>query len=406
MNNATHPSTRLFNLWVVLILIVVTTLSFVADAALAESFVEWTTASVERDGVMTWTPTRAEPDFFNSSVSSNRRILESDIDFGSSFRTSGHDKILVYPGYAHATTFEWEFNLKAIGWANGYDTGYFVCDLPQCEADTSLDDDGTHRNYAAITGAPSLINANTQYHVDIGVIKGPTSISEVQLRSVAGAQSSSCPLSTVALCSFENYGHYYNKARQHVASSSGAYGWYNGGSYVTDNTYSPCPGSWGFTAGNVDKWCFSGSNGPEPPGRVTIRPKSGYQSGFAYRTVGFPMAPTDNFSVEYVVQCLTGSSCKGRLGWEGRGLNPTESVNGAVFTVPNDGHYYICRIDSRHNGTAQANSQHSDIRARLFNEKSGTQLRIDAMAIYGWVGYGNIFNSQSTNVDLNHCNRA
>jgi len=41
------------------------------------------------------------------------------------------------------------------------------------------------------------------------------------------------------------------------------------------------------------------------------------------------------------------------------------------------------------------------LRALLYNQEPGTQLRIDAMAIYGWVGYHGGFIST---VDNNTCN--
>ncbi|MBU1226445.1 MAG: hypothetical protein KJ698_04420 [Actinobacteria bacterium] len=355
------------------------------QATPARAGTEWLYAHIDRFGVMTWTPTKADPDFYDSSVSPYRRILESDIVMGSDFRTEGHGDVLVFPGYTYYTTYEWEFFLQDAGWSLDYD-GYFICDLPQCVADTNIDDDGTYRNYAAVSGFASGINANTTYNIEIGTFRGPLASTNVQLGSIASAASTSCPYSDVEYCSFENYRHLYNKVREHTASSAGWYGWYDGGSYVTDNTFSPCPGSWGFSAGNVDYWCYSGSNGPEPPGRVTIRPKAGYSSGYAYRTVARDIDPGDDFSVEYVVQCLTGNPCKGRLGWQGRGIT-TDTKNSATFTIPNDGWYYLCRFDSKHGATSSANYHNTQLRARLFNTKAGTQLRIDAMAIYGWVFY-------------------
>lgn len=175
----------------------------VVQATPAGAGTEWLYAHIDRFGVMTWTPTKADPDFYNSSVSSYRRILESDIVMGSDFRTEGHEGVLVFPGYAYYTTYEWEFVLNDTGWSLDYD-GYFICDLPQCVADTNIDDDGTYRNYAAVSGFASGINANTTYHVDIGTWKGPLATTEVQLGSVASAASTSCPFSDVEYCSFEN----------------------------------------------------------------------------------------------------------------------------------------------------------------------------------------------------------
>jgi len=336
--------------------------------------------------LMTWTPTRVDPDFWNENSSNpTRRVLESDLIFGSDFRVSGHNKIVVGGGWAEWATYEWEFVIQDVDWGIGYDATYFICDLPACVADTALSDPDTN-NYAALSDAAGQIDANTTYHVDIGVLTGTSPSTDVQLHSVASAASSDCPFAGIELCSFENYKHWYNKSREHSAPGFNA--WYYGGSYVTDNTFSPCPGSWGFTGGNVDYWCASTGNGPEPPGRVTIRPKPTYNNGFAFRTVDFDIEPGDHFSVEYVVQCLTGDPCEGRLAWAGKGGgNPTEKRGGPNFDVPNDGWYYLCRFDSEHGADNAANLSHTKLRAKLWNREPDTQLRIDAMAIYGWVGY-------------------
>jgi hypothetical protein len=364
---------------------------------------------ISRRGVMTWTPISADPDYWYVS-GGDYRVLEVDLLFGSSFRVSGHDGLFCAFGDCVYGSYEWDFDMTD-DWGHGYDQ-FFYCDLPSpCTTEVLIGEGGLDwTNYGAITGSAAQIAANTYYHVDIGTVPGSVSYPvQVQLRSVAGAISTECPywsngLPDPALCGFENYGHLYDKLREHpITSSSGNYySTYSGGSYVTDNTFSPCPGSWGFSAGNVDYWCWSDSNGPEPPGRVTIRPKSGYSTGFAYRTVPFSIVAGDNFSVEYVVQCLTGNPCQGRLGWQGRdGGYPVGTHLGATFNVPNDGWYYLCRYDSHHGATGGSLYPHANLRTLLYNDEGGTQLRIDSMAIYGWVGYHDGFES---GIDNNTCN--
>jgi len=382
---------------------------------------------ISRYGVMTWTPRYVDPDFFYDSPS-DTRFLEADLAFGSAFRVSGHDPFYCAFGTCVYASYEFDFDLTD-DWGHGYrgGPGFFICDLPvPCVQELLVVEGGgiDWTNYGVVTGNAAAIAASGYYNVEIGLVPGSVVYPvEVQLRSVAGAISTECPYwengaPEPEFCSFENYGHMYNKERsepapagpsEHVitSGSGNSYGAYYGGSYITDNTFSPCPGQWGFSAGNVDYWCWSSTNGPEPPGRVTIQPKSGFSFGYAYRTVPFAIygadlvGDPDNFSVEYVVQCLTGNPCEGKLGWEGRdGGNPTEAHTGVVFTIPNDGWYYLCRYDSRH-GDTPAIYSHSNLRALLFNHEPGTQLRIDAMAIFGWVGYHDGFIST---VDSNTCN--
>ncbi|MBN2113237.1 MAG: hypothetical protein JW785_03820 [Acidimicrobiia bacterium] len=362
---------------------------------------------IDRYGVMTWTPLWADPDFFYRSQE-DVNVLESDIYFGSAFRVSGHDAGWCAGGECVYASYEWEFFTED-EWGHGYATNptYFNCDLPSvCTTDLIIDDaQYMWHNYAAVTGNASAIAANTEYHIDIGI--EPTSVTQthVQLRSVAGAITTDCPIHNGSLpdpawCSFENYGHRYNKTRELLTPQS--YFLYYGGSYITDNTFSPCPGEWGFAAGHVDYWCYTGTNGPEPPGRVTIRPQVGYSTGYAYRTVTRTIEPGDDFSVEYVVQCLTGNPCNGKLAWEGRdGVYPVETRPSPTFTIPNDGWYYLCRFDSLHGATNSADYQHSSIRAKLFNTDAADQLRIDAMALYGWVDYQTGFITPTDNATCN-----
>lgn len=387
-----------------------------ADAAVIPPAGVWYGPHIQRYGTMTWTPATIDPD---SWTSGGDLVLESDLTFGSSFRVTGlglfGESIAELGPLQWEPTFEYEINTNENGVATGY-TGTFICGLPSCVLDTQ-EFDPDSRNYAVVSDAPENIQPWSTYAVDIWASKGTNSTSKLQHRAVAGARWNGCPAGA-AWCSFENYGHHINKVREIDVYAN--YGAYSGGSYVTDNTFSPCPGSWGFTAGNVDKWCWSSTNGPEYPGRVTTRPKSGYAEGYAYRTVDFDvqlsgLGGADNFSVEYVVQCLTGNPCKGWLGHQVLdGSVVKHTLKTPDFTIPNDGYYYLCRYDTKHDDvigysdTTAVKASGDKIRVLLGNGLAGTQLRMDAMAIFGWNSYDDNTQSLGFNdidLDPNQCNR-
>jgi hypothetical protein len=126
--------------------------------------------------------------------------------------------------------------------------------------------------------------------------------------------------------------------------------------------------------------------------------------------VPFDSEPGDNFSVEFAVQCLTGDPCKGYLGHQVRDDGSFVSVRRTPkFTVPNDGKWYVCRFDwtfkTTNDGANTTATEYpgNQIRVLLGNGKEGTQLRIDAMAVYGHMTYGS--DNQEPHRDLKQCNR-
>ncbi|MFQ5523652.1 MAG: hypothetical protein ACE5F5_08745 [Acidimicrobiia bacterium] len=183
-------------------------------------------------------------------------------------------------GTVYQPTFEYQFVLSASNVALDYE-GTFICTLPACELDRNVDD-SDNRNYAVVSGIPKAIEAYGSCAVDIYVIKGSVGSANITHIPTAGAYDEDCGDGGIPQRSVENYRHYYNKQRQ--ISLGSFYGTFYG-SLVTDNTFDPCPGSWGFSAGGVDYWCATNSGGPESPGRTTIRPKSGLSEGYAYRIV-------------------------------------------------------------------------------------------------------------------------
>ncbi len=366
----------------------------------------WADAYVERYGVMTWTPTWIDPD---SWYSGGHLVLESDIRFGSTFRTSGHRESGAGPvgegGAVYFPTYEYEFLLSRDDVALDYVRNTFRCTLPNCWLDTNFADPN-NRSYAVVSGSAEDIAPYGVYYIDIYTTRGPVTSANIQHISIAGARHSDC-FTGIPFCAFENYRHLYNKLREIAVNAY--YPRYYGGSYVTDNTFDPCPGSWGFSAGNVDFWCAYNSGGPETPGRTTIRPKSGYWRGHAYRTVSFNSIVGDHFSVEYVVQCLTGNPCEGYLGHQIRNSGSyRDERRSPDFVIPNDGNWYVCRFDNKFRTTTdrensiEAEASGNQLRTLLGNGRSGTQLRIDAMAIFGYSSYGD--RNQDPWLDLNQCN--
>lgn len=389
----------------------VTALGLLSGAGPTAAVAGYQDAYVERYGVMTWTPTTVDPDSWTTGT---RLVLESDITFGSPFRTSGHKETTPGPvgqgGVNYFPRYEYQYFLSAHDVGLGYEGSYY-CTLPQCVLDTPFPE-YDNRDYALISAAPEDIVAYGTYSADVYVIDGPVNTAYVQHISVASAIHSDCVIGE-AFCTFENYRHYINKQRELVVNAY--YGAYQAGSYVTDNTFYPCPGSWGFSAGNVDYWCATDSGGPESPGRATIRPKSGQSSGHAFRTVSFSVqlvgpGDADNFSVEYLVQCLTGNPCHGYLGHQVRNSGSYVSERRTPdFSIPNDGHWYLCRFDTKFDVTldggnsTEVEASGNQLRVLLGNGKAGTQLRIDAMAILGFNTYGEY--NQDPYLDRNQCNR-
>jgi hypothetical protein len=359
--------------------------------------------SVTHLGVSKWTPTSSNPDFYSTS---NNHVLETDLRWDSDFRKSAFYDIEFHESHVDRTVFEFEFWLRNNDLASSRQTELLICDLPGCISDSPIGDTGPFV-FTAMTDQAQNINPGVWYNIEIYIGKGTASSSGIQLNSVTGAYHDNCNIGLM-FCSFENYSHRYNKGHFNEPYASqhyfpGTYGNHNGGSFILwdEDTFGGCPGAWGFN--HLIRWCSSYTNGPESPGRVTIKPVVGAPGwgGNAYQTVGVNNVPGDHFSVEYVVQCLTGP-CLTKHGYNVMQSGVlVEQHASPLYSIPVDNKYYLCRYDSKHSAGLSVTSGGSQLQVFLGNKTQGTQLRIDSMALYGYVSYAAFMTSTEDN---NACN--
>lgn len=365
--------------------------------------------TIPRFGVMTWAPVMHDPDF--AKTSNGYPQFESDVFFGSSFRTTGLKRTgTATSGESMSPSFEYEFQILDQSYIDHSGAGWIInCDLPNCKEDNYFED--TSDQVAVLTGSPQLINANGVYDITMAAI-GYGSGSPIEIRATAGSYRDNCLTQTgydVPECAFGDYILQVNKPRHLSAPNNYGRFWSTAHQHLLENTsFGSCLNLWQI-AGIISAACHQSSSA-DTPNFIRLHTSSLTQRPVLYQNQLNQVRATEDYSIEAVVRCVSTSDtgCDINLIIEGRGGPSADEIfTSNKFSLPENQDWYLCRLQHT-SGNAfgprpRFAGTHSTLRGMIMLADTYEYVDVDSVIVTPWQN-GDVLN-QTTSTDRNACNR-